>query len=121
MMRKLMYALCATGLLFSIQSAFAADTTVTKVTAKPVATAKKSMTEKGTFHTLHDKKEKLDCDDCHEKAGLPDNTIFLRLHESPGKNTAGLVSADNCLECHSKPGKKGKTGKSIQWYALTDK
>ncbi|MBI4984771.1 MAG: hypothetical protein HZC24_05365 [Rhodocyclales bacterium] len=79
--------------------------------AKPVA-AKKSMAEKGRYHRLHGKKEKLDCEDCHEKGGLPDDTLFVRLHEPLAKNSPGPVSSDACHECH---GKKQK--KQVTWYA----
>jgi Zn finger protein HypA/HybF involved in hydrogenase expression len=95
------------ALAFSTLAVQAADAPTTKAT-----TAKKSMAEKGSFHTIHKKSQKLDCEDCHEKDGLPDNTLFVRLHEAVPKDSPGPVSSDACHECH---GKKQK--KEVTWYA----
>jgi hypothetical protein len=43
---------------------------------------------------------------------LPDNTLFIRLHEPLAKGSPGPVSSDACHECH---GKKQK--KDVTWYA----
>ena len=90
------------ALAFSMQLATAADADPAKPKAKarPVATAKWSMAEKGSFHKLHAKSQKLDCEDCHEKAGLPDDTLKLRLHEAVDKDGPGPVDTANCHECH---------------------
>jgi Zn finger protein HypA/HybF involved in hydrogenase expression len=100
-------ALIGALLILPVSSAAAAD-------AQPgaKAAAKKSMAEKGSFHRIHKQKEKLDCEDCHEKGGLPDNTLKLRLHEPLAKDSPGAVSSASCHECH---GKKQK--KQITWYA----
>jgi NAD-dependent SIR2 family protein deacetylase len=107
MKSEFIIALTGMALAFSTLAAQAADAPA----AKPAA-AKKSMAEKGTFHRLHGKQEKLDCEDCHEKNGLPDNTLFIRLHEPLAKDSPGPVSSDSCHECH---GKKQK--KKVTWYA----
>jgi NAD-dependent SIR2 family protein deacetylase len=73
---------------------------------------KKSMAEKGSYHRIHEQKEKLDCTDCHAKKPLPDNTLKLRLHQPLAKDSPGPVSSDSCHECH---GKKQK--KRVTWYA----
>jgi cytochrome c553 len=96
-----------TALAFAAPVAQAADAPA----AKPAA-VKKSMAEKGSYHRIHAKKEKLECEDCHEKGGLPDNTLFVRLHEPLAKGSPGAVSSNACHECH---GKKQK--KQVTWYA----
>jgi NAD-dependent SIR2 family protein deacetylase len=106
MKSRLIVALSGLVLALSAQAVHAADAP----TAKPAA--KRSMAEKGSFHRLHGKQEKLDCEDCHEKNGLPDNTLFIRLHEPLAKGSPGPVSSDACHECH---GKKQK--KDVTWYA----
>ena len=103
----LIVALTGMALALSTLAVQAADAPA----AKPAA-AKPSMVEKGTFHRLHGKKEKLDCEDCHEKNGLPDNTLFIRLHEPLAKSSPGPVSSDACHECHGKVQKK-----KVNWYA----
>lgn len=79
----------------------------------PAAARKLSMAEKGTYHRVHAKKEKLDCEDCHETGPLPDNTLKLRLHEPLAKDSPGPVIAESCHECHGKQQKK----KKVTWYA----
>ncbi|MEO8132995.1 MAG: hypothetical protein ABI831_03320 [Betaproteobacteria bacterium] len=79
--------------------------------AKAVTVARKSMAEKGSYHRVHAIKEKLDCDDCHDKEALPDNTLKLGLHQPLAKGSPGPVNNDSCHECHGKPGKK------TTWYA----
>jgi hypothetical protein len=107
MKRQVMVALTGFALAFSMLAAQAAD-----APAPTRAAAKKSMAEKGPYHRLHAQKEKLDCEDCHEKGGLPDDTLFIRLHEPLAKDSPGPVSSDACHECH---GKKQK--KQVTWYA----
>lgn len=88
-------------------------TAADRIDARAVSAAKmKSMAEKGSYHRVHAKKEKLDCEDCHESGPLPDNTLKLRLHEPLAKDSPGPVSSDSCHECH---GKKQK--KQVTWYA----
>lgn len=72
----------------------------TKPASKAVVTGKKSMAEKGSFHVIHAKKGKLDCEDCHEKDGLAANTIMLRLHDKLAKGDPGRVDHNGCLVCH---------------------
>ena len=63
---------------------------------------KKSMSEKGSFHTAHAKKAKLDCDDCHTKGELPADTVMLRLHDRLAKGDPGPVNHETCYDCHSR-------------------
>lgn len=96
---------------------------LTPVAAEPAASSAKaatravkwSMAEKGRYHRIHEKQEKLDCKDCHSKKPLPDNTLKLRLHQPLAKDSPGPVSSDSCHECH---GKKQK--KKVTWYAPKD-
>jgi cytochrome c553 len=117
MKRALTLLIGSMALAFSVQWATAADAEAPKTKAKPVLMAKKSMAEKGSFHTLHEKSQKLECDDCHEKTGLPDSTLKLRLHEDLAKDSPGPVSSASCHECHGKASKKGKYGHDVTWYA----
>ncbi len=107
MKSQLIVALTGFALAFASLAAQAADTPAAKA-----PTAKRSMAEKGSYHRIHTQKEKLDCEDCHEKGGLPDDTLFVRLHEPVAKDSPGPVTADACHECH---GKKQK--KQVTWYA----
>lgn len=107
MKRELM--VIVTGLALAVLS-FAIPTADAQA-AKPVV-AKKSMAEKGSFHRIHEKQEKLDCEDCHEKGGLPADTLYIRLHKPLDKGSPGPVSSDACHECHGKPQKK-----KVNWYA----
>ena len=118
MKHKLIVALGSVVLAGSMQFAFAADAPAAKAPAKPAVAARQSMAVKGSYHTVHVKKAKLDCEDCHEKAALPDSTLNLRLHEPLAKGSPGPVNNDSCLDCHSKP---GKSGKQTQWYAAKEK
>jgi len=63
--------------------------------------APKSMAEKGRFHKVHVQKEKLDCDDCHDKA--ESDPLFLRAGEFQAKE--GDVDRNGCLTCHKSPKK----------------
>ena len=78
----------------------------------PASAKTKSMAEKGSYHRIHEQKEKLECDDCHQKKPLPDDTLKLRLHEPLAKNSPGPVTAEACHECHGKEQKK-----AVTWYA----
>ena len=107
MKNRMVIALVSVALVGGLQLgglAFAADADKTKVSAKPavnlVIPKKKSMAEKGSFHIIHEKKGKLDCEDCHEKGGLPDNTVMLRLHDPLPKKSPGAVDHNGCLTCH---------------------
>jgi cytochrome c553 len=107
MKRELVIMFAGIAFAFSPFAAWAADAPA----AKP-AVGKKSMAEKGSFHRIHKLKEKLDCEDCHEKSGYPDNTLYVRLHKPLAKGSPGAVTSDSCHECH---GKKQK--KQVTWYA----
>jgi len=113
MNRVLSILIGALALAFVVPAAGAGDVPAAKA-AKAVASGKKSMAEKGSYHRVHATKEKLECDDCHETGPLPANTLNLRLHEPLAAGSPGPVNVDNCHECHGKPSKKGK---NITWYA----
>ena len=89
------WALCALCLVAG--AAMAAD--------KPVKadwkTMKASMVEKGRFHKLHAQKEKLDCEDCHDKT--ESDPLFLRAGEFQANE--GDVNREGCLTCHQSPKK----------------
>lgn len=88
------------ALAFSSQAVLAADAPAAKAAAKSTVISKKSMTEKGSFHRIHAKKGKLDCNDCHEEEPLPENTVKLRLHDTLPKKSPGPVNHDGCFTCH---------------------
>ena len=80
----------------------ASDSPVAK---QGVSIGKKSMSEKGSFHTVHARKAKTECDDCHTKGELPSDTVMLRLHDKLAKNDPGPVNHDTCYDCHSRANK----------------
>lgn len=97
-------ALGCLAMLFSVSTAFAAESATTTPVKKAPA-AKFSMAEKGSFHVAHSKKAKTDCDDCHTKGELPNNLVFLRLHDTLSKGSPGPVDHDTCYDCHSRASK----------------
>ena len=100
MKNRIAMALGCVVMITGMQVALAADPVVSKAPSKMAITGKKSMTEKGSFHVIHAKKGKMDCEDCHEKDGLADNTIMLRLHDKLAKGDPGRVDHNGCLVCH---------------------
>ena len=103
MMRHLLTSAACLALLCS-PLALAVDTVSAAPAGKAVA-AKKSMGEKGSFHTAHAKKAKTDCDDCHSTGGLPPDTVMLRLHDTLAKGDPGPVNHETCYDCHSRANK----------------
>lgn len=103
-------ALLSALFLLPVSGAIAADSPATAKAAPAKGT--KSMAEKGSFHRLHGKKEKLDCEDCHASEPLPPDTLKLRYYKPLAKDSPGPVSSEDCHECH---GKKQK--KAVTWYA----
>jgi hypothetical protein len=73
----------------------------TKVVQQDWKGAPKSMAEKGRFHKVHAQKEKLDCEDCHDKDAS--DPLFLRAGEFQAKE--GDVDRNGCLTCHASPKK----------------
>jgi hypothetical protein len=67
-----------------------------KVTAQT-----KTIAEKGRWHAVHSKKQKLDCEDCH--GGGEKDILFLRTGEPQGSE--GPVDRKGCLTCHQFPNK----------------
>ena len=98
-MNKLIASL-ALGLGLAMAPAFAADAPVKK---KMVFTGKPSMAVEGRFHKLHEKQEKLDCADCHDK--VQEDILYLRKDDRMSQKLADEGQADRkgCLTCH-KPG-----------------
>lgn len=107
-------AVCA-ALLLPVFSASADEAAAAKPSKTSLRSGKPSIAEKGRYHRIHEKQEKLDCKDCHSKKPLPDNTLKLRLHQPLAKDSPGPVSSDACHECH---GKKQK--RNVTWYAPKD-
>jgi hypothetical protein len=101
MKRLLMLTLL--GLSLATSAVYSADATPDKSAVTPkvikVTAQTKTILEKGRFHVVHEKKQKLFCKDCHGKG---DNDIlFLRTGEFQGKD--GPVDRKGCLECHQTP------------------
>lgn len=99
---KALIASVALALSMAMAPACAADAPVKK---KMVFTGKPSMAVEGRFHKLHEKQEKLECADCHEKA--QEDILYLRKDDRMAKALADEGQADRkgCLTCH-KPGYK---------------
>jgi hypothetical protein len=74
-------------------------------TAAKAPAVKKSMSKNGSFHTIHAKKAKTECDDCHSNGELPADTVMLRLHDKLAKGDPGPVNHETCYDCHSRPSK----------------
>jgi len=100
-MRTLITAL-ALGLTLAMAPAYGADAPAKK---KYPLTGKPSMTVEGRFHKLHEKQEKLECGDCHEK--VQEDVLYLRKDDRMSDALAKEGQADRkgCLTCH-KPGYK---------------
>ena len=88
------------ALLSVAHTAVAADASSTKAPAKSTVTSQKSMAPKGSYHSIHKSKAKLECSDCHESEPLADNTVKLRLHDTLPKNSPGPVNHETCFSCH---------------------
>jgi hypothetical protein len=95
---KRLIMLTLLGFSLATGSVMAAD--VANKVVKVNATSK-TLDEKGRFHAVHAKKEKLDCNDCH--GGGADDILFLRTGEFQGKE--GPVDRKECLVCHQTPKK----------------
>ena len=101
-MKKLL-VLTVLGFALAGGSAFSADVSVQKTVPKVAAvTAKtKTVAEKGRWHAVHEKSQKLDCEDCH--GGGEKDILFLRTGEPQG--SLGPVDRKGCLTCHQAPKK----------------
>lgn len=101
-MKKTLIASLVLGLSLAMAPAFAADAPAKK---KMVFGGKPSMAVEGRFHKLHEKQEKLDCADCHEK--VQEDILYLRKDDRMSKALADAGQSDRkgCLTCH-KPGYK---------------
>lgn len=97
-MKRLMM-LTLLGLSLVAGSVLAADATPAK--AAVVNAKTRTLEEKGRFHAVHARKEKLECGDCH--GGGADDILFLRTGEFQGKE--GPVDRKECLACHQTPKK----------------
>jgi len=81
-------------------------------TYKPKIAGKPSMAVPGRFHSIHQKIEKLECDDCHDKQ--QSDILFLRKDDPlPAKmDKVGQADRKGCLTCH-KPGEKNAKTRSF--------
>lgn len=93
----LTFLLCAVGAI-STHGAIAADAADAPV--KRSATVKRSMAEKGSFHKMHARKAKTDCEDCHADAPLADNVLLVNKGRPPAKGSPGPVDPKECYDCH---------------------
>lgn len=62
--------------------------------------ARYSMAEKGSFHKVHAKKAKTDCEDCHSKDPIADNVLLVSRNRPLAKGSPGFVDPKECYECH---------------------
>jgi len=99
MKSQLTIALACLALVFAVPISAADAPVVAKAPA-----VKKSLSKSGSFHTIHAKKAKTECDDCHSST-LPDETVMLRLHDKLAKGDPGPVNHETCYDCHSRPSK----------------
>jgi Zn finger protein HypA/HybF involved in hydrogenase expression len=108
MKKFLMLALL--GVSLTAGTAFSANEVAQKAAPKAVQiTAQtKTIAEKGRWHAIHTKKQKLDCEDCH--GGGEKDILFLRTGEPQG--SSGAVDRKGCLECHQAPNKPTFFGKA---------
>jgi uncharacterized membrane protein len=91
--------ICVAGAL-TLQPAMAADAPIAKASAKPAAAPKRSMAEKGSFHKIHARKAKTDCEDCHSKEPLADNVLLVSRARPLAKDSPGPVDPKECYDCH---------------------
>jgi hypothetical protein len=103
---KTLIASVALGFAVAMAPAIAADAPAQppKAPAKAMKfTGKPSMLVKGRFHELHEKQEKLECKDCHNK--VQKDILYLRKDDKmpPEMDKVGQVDRKGCLTCH-KPG-----------------
>lgn len=90
---------CMMGAL-SLQSAVAADAPSAQPAAKRAATGKLSMAKNGSFHKVHARKAKTDCDDCHSDEPFADNVLLMSRNRPLAKGSPGVVDPKECYECH---------------------
>ena len=97
---KILMVSMVLGLSLVMLPAYSADAPAKK---KMSFTGKPSMAIDGRFHKLHEKQEKLDCADCHDK--VQEDILYLRKDDRMSKKLANEGQADRkgCLTCH-KPG-----------------
>jgi hypothetical protein len=100
MKSQLTIALACLALAFALPISAADAPTDAKAPA-----VKKSMAKSGSFHTIHAKKAKTECDDCHSSGELPADTVMLRLHDKLAKGDPGPVNHETCYDCHSRQSK----------------
>jgi len=98
---KRLVTLSLLGFALAVSSAFAADVAPKGSVDKALTVSAKTRTlnPQGRYHTLHAKKLKLDCTDCHGDGAA--DVLFLRTGEFQGKD--GPVNREVCLGCHQSP------------------
>ncbi|HJV88388.1 MAG TPA: hypothetical protein VJ698_23165 [Noviherbaspirillum sp.] len=89
-----------------LHDAIAADTASKQGSAKPAASGKYSMAEKGSFHKIHARKAKTDCEDCHSKEPFADNVLLVKRDKPLAKGSPGPVDPKECYECHRQKSNK---------------
>ncbi len=107
-MKKLLLLGCL-GVALAVGNTWATDAPAAKPAAKAVKAVKavkvnsktKTILEKGRWHAVHGKSQKLFCDDCH--GGGEKDILFLRTGEPQG--STGPVDRKGCLTCHQEPNK----------------
>lgn len=105
----------ALSFALAVPLASAADGPLAPKSAAKGSTGKLTMAEKASFHKVHSKPTvKIGCEDCHSKAGLPDNTVSLRLNDRLAKKDPGPVDHENCFDCHR------RSNKPLPYFAKQD-
>lgn len=95
----LMFLGCMMSAL-ALQSAAAADAPSDKSSQKRAAAGKLSMAEKGSFHKVHARKAKVDCEDCHSEEPFADNVLLVSRNRPLAKGSPGVVDPKECYDCH---------------------
>ena len=108
---RIAFMLGSLAMAFTLSAAVAAEGSPAKGGAKHTISSNPSMAEKGAFHRVHAKNVKTNCDDCHTKGQLPDNTLRLRLNDRLAKGDPGPVDTETCFDCHR------RANKPLPYYA----
>lgn len=95
----LMFLGCMMSAL-ALQSAAAAAAPSVQPAPKPAAAGKLSMAKNGSFHKVHARKAKTDCNDCHSEEPFADNVLLVSRNRPLAKGSPGVVDPKECYECH---------------------
>lgn len=91
--------LIAASAALAMQGAAAADAPA-KASSRPAAAAKRSMAEKGSFHQVHARKAKTDCEDCHSNEPFAPDVLLVSRNRPLAKGSPGPVDPKECYDCH---------------------